>query len=228
VGSRAVPRWKGNPATTGDWLPSRWTGIVLVPTSVRCTLERGGVRFPMGSRRCEMTISRLQPGPRDWRASAGWSHHVVRVGHHRPGRVGRPEDHARSQRQGSAVELPAGRAELKVTSVDVSLVGAKGKNAKILVEVEHSGNAENRTRIGAVKVLTAPALRGFVYATTDESVPSPDPDQPFWGRSPAALWHLKIDSTELSGGTPTKKLDLTGLTEIQLAIGYRFAKGSGG
>jgi hypothetical protein len=124
--------------------------------------------------------------------------------------------------------FPAGRAELKVTSVDVSLVGAKGKNAKITMEVEHSGNAENRTRTGAVKVLTAPALRGFVSATTDESVPPPDPDQPFWGRSPAALWRLKIDSTELSGGTPTKKLDLTGLTEIQLAIGYRFAKGSGG
>lgn len=116
--------------------------------------------------------------------------------------------------------IHAGHAELKVTQVYVSLVGATSENETVMVEVEHTGHAENRRKDPATVttlITSAPPVRSPVAATTDESIsPVLGEQQEFWGRSPAALWRLKIDSSRTPG------LDLTGLTELQLVIDYQF------
>lgn len=111
------------------------------------------------------------------------------------------------------------RSELKVEQLYVSLVGAAATNATVMVEVEHSGHAQNRrlARGSTVVVGTpAPPRRSTVAASLDENLVEIEDQQQFWGRSPAALWRLTIDESRTPG------VDLSGLQELQLVIDYRY------
>lgn len=122
--------------------------------------------------------------------------------------------------------IPKTRTELKVTQVYVSLAGAVSLNSSILVEVEHSGSAENRTKAGKAVHVSATPLRAIMGASKDQSAPATDQNVPFWGRSPAAMWRLKIDAAELVDAAGDA-LDLSGLSEIQLTMDYKFVAAAG-
>jgi hypothetical protein len=115
--------------------------------------------------------------------------------------------------------------ELKIGQVGIGLVGAKGKAAHqwVKIDLEHGGHGENRRKDGSAVAIKAPArtelgIQAELNPVTPNDLPIPEEkERPmFWGRSPATRWRIEIspDAAEDAG------LDLSGLTEIQLAVRY--------
>jgi hypothetical protein len=118
--------------------------------------------------------------------------------------------------------LPSGRLETKVESVHIAMVGAKGEGPTISCIMEHSGGYTERLRNGTqVDLLLGPRsaviqaivssleFRGGIAGGSPEKLG-------FGGRGVASTWHLFIEQEEMT----SKHIDLSGLTEIEVAIGY--------
>ncbi|WP_211589080.1 hypothetical protein, partial [Allorhizocola rhizosphaerae] len=113
--------------------------------------------------------------------------------------------------------------ELKIGRAEVALIGATTKPTHqwVQVELEHCGTATNLRRDGTVVTTDAP-LRGEASPAQLVGI-NPDgldetDKQVFWGRSPAARWRISITPQAAAEA----ELDLTGLTEIQLAVKYAY------
>jgi hypothetical protein len=116
------------------------------------------------------------------------------------------------------------RTELKIERIEVALVGAKAKNpvdSSVEVWVTHSGRATNRRHVdNKVVALDAPSLSEVMQATLTgigaNVLQSSHTDPRSWGRSPITTWQIRITSQS------AKKLDLTGLSELEFAVSYAF------
>jgi len=125
--------------------------------------------------------------------------------------------------------LPAGRADAKVRSVRLALVGAAHPNGEVSCEVRHGGAYEQRRANGTITVQllkshvsTRPAKLTRLVA--DEGLGADPPltapqSLAFWGRGIGGDWEVSIPGSRTNSG-----LDLTGLTEVQVWIGYQFLR----
>ncbi|MGW7531345.1 tetratricopeptide repeat protein [Amycolatopsis sp. NPDC054798] len=114
-------------------------------------------------------------------------------------------------------DFPAGFTEVKVERLHVGLVGATISEPRVVVLLEHTGQAVNRRKDGVVVNLAAPAKRSTEAATADNQDPdrgSTTARQAFWGRSPATTWRITIDADSARSAS----LDLSGLRELHLTF----------
>lgn len=128
-----------------------------------------------------------------------------------------------------ASNIPAGRADAKVIGVRLALVGASHPADGVSCEVRHGAKYEQRREDGTIAVQQLKSLVGDRIAKTqrlagDEGLGSdPVPPAPgslaFWGRGIGGDWQVSIPGSRLNS-----ELDLSGLTEIQVWIGYRFLR----
>jgi hypothetical protein len=120
-------------------------------------------------------------------------------------------------------DLPPTRFSATAAYVLVSLAGARATVPAISTIVEHGGVAMTRNRQGAEAVqVLAP------HATVVQTARTPlgysgagigqDPSElSFWGRGVATRWRLRIEADEMT----RRGVDLSGLTGIELEIGYQ-------
>lgn len=128
-----------------------------------------------------------------------------------------------------ASDIPADRADAKVIGVRLALVGASHPANGVSCEVRHGARYEQRGEDGTIHVQDLKSLIGDRIAKTerlagDEGLGSdPVPPAPgslaFWGRGIGGDWQVSIAPSRLNS-----ELDLSGLTEIQVWIGYRFLR----
>jgi hypothetical protein len=128
-----------------------------------------------------------------------------------------------------AAGIPADRADAKVRSVRLALVGAAHPSGGISCEVRHGGSYEQRRAGGEIDVqLLEPRV------STRRAVLEPlSPDEgstvdlpltaplslAFWGRGIGGEWDVSVVGARGNAG-----LDLTGLTRIQVEIRYQFLR----
>ena len=125
-------------------------------------------------------------------------------------------------------DLPTSRLEAKIDSVYVAFVGAKPKSNFISAIVEHSGRYSEKKRNGTVLDVALQPRREVVIAKIEPiQIPGNQVGDPqeleFWGKGVAASWYLYIEPSELTNN----QVDLSGLTEIQVWIGYQSFLGRG-
>jgi hypothetical protein len=125
--------------------------------------------------------------------------------------------------------LAPDRADAKARSVRLALVGASHPNGEVSCEVRHGGRYEQRRADGTIavqllepRVSTRPAK--LTRLAADEGLGADPPltapqSLAFWGRGIGGDWEVSIPASRLNSG-----LDLTGLTEIQVWIGYQFLR----
>ncbi|HEU4687271.1 MAG TPA: hypothetical protein VFS23_02865, partial [Vicinamibacterales bacterium] len=104
----------------------------------------------------------------------------------------------------------------------VALVGA---NNGVQVELEHCGDATNLRRDMTVVEIKAPPRRELSPARVTEikeETVDVRSQQQFWGRSPATRWRIRIPEESAAAAG----LDLSGLSQIQLAIRYGYYAGA--
>lgn len=129
-----------------------------------------------------------------------------------------------------AATIPAGRADAKISSVRLALVGAAHPSGGISCDVRHGGRYEQRRDSGQIDVqLLQPRTstrRAVLTPLTPE--PSGTVDQPltaplsleFWGRGIGGEWDVSVVGMQENAG-----LDLSGLTQVQVEIRYQFLRG---
>lgn len=128
-----------------------------------------------------------------------------------------------------AATLPGSQSDAKVLGVRLALVGATSPAAEVTCEVRHGGAYETRRSDGSISVtLLQPRVSNrdakLDRLVADEGL-GPDPllTEPqslaFWGRGIGGEWQLSIPDHEFEAG-----LDLSGLTEVQVWIGYQFLR----
>ena len=128
-----------------------------------------------------------------------------------------------------ASSLPPRRADAKVRSVRLALVGASHPAGEVSCEVRHGGTYEQRRADGKIdvqllepRISTRPAK--LTRLLPDEGL-GPDPpltapqSLAFWGRGIGGDWEVAVPGKQFNS-----KLDLSGLTEIQVWIGYQFLR----
>jgi hypothetical protein len=126
-------------------------------------------------------------------------------------------------------DVPEGRADAKVTGVRVALVGAVHPDDEVSCEVRHGSTYEQRRDDGSIFAQHLQSLVSTRFALLrglggDEGL-STDPEPPavgslaFWGRGIGGDWEVSVPGSQLNS-----ELDLSGLTEIQVWIGYRFLR----
>lgn len=131
--------------------------------------------------------------------------------------------------QVQASDIPAGRGDAKVTGVRVALVGAMHPANEVSCDVRHGAKYEQRRDDGAIFTQQLKSLVSTRFAKLrglggDEGL-STDPEPPavgslaFWGRGIGGDWEVSVPGSRLNS-----ELDLSGLTEIQVWIGYRFLR----
>ena len=136
------------------------------------------------------------------------------------------------QRLGFTVEalaIPAGRIDAKVTGVRVALVGAAHPAGEVSCEIRHGARYQQRRDDGTVFTQELKPLVSTRFAKLDglggDEGLSTDPEPPavgavaFWGRGVGGDWEVSVPGSRLNAA-----LDLTGLTQIQVWIGYRFLR----
>ena len=128
-------------------------------------------------------------------------------------------------------DLPAAHFDAKVQSVFVAFVGATSQSGVISCEVRHADRYEQARRDGSVAVQLLQPHTDTQQARTTRlelsgvsfgSAPPLTAPQSlsFWGRGVAGRWGLSIPQSEFDLDSP----DLTGLSEIQIWVGYQFLK----
>jgi hypothetical protein len=128
-----------------------------------------------------------------------------------------------------ASTLPGFQVDAKVRGVRLALVGATHPAGEVTCEIRHGSSYETRRSNGEVtvtllqpRVSSRDAKLGALAA--DEGL-APDPlltdpqSLAFWGRGIGGDYELSIPDHEFEAG-----LDLTGLTEVQVFIGYQFLR----
>jgi hypothetical protein len=128
-----------------------------------------------------------------------------------------------------ASDIPTGRADAKVRSVRLALVGASHPNGEVSCEVRHGGKYEQRrvdetVTVQLLKPLVSTRPAKLERLAADEGLGSDPPltapqSLAFWGRGIGGEWEVSILGSRINSG-----LDLTGLTEIQVWIGYQFLR----
>lgn len=128
-----------------------------------------------------------------------------------------------------ATELPAGHADAKIKSVRLALVGAAHPAGEISCEVRHGGAYEQRRRDGSITIqLLSPRVSTRPAKTTplvpDEGLGDDSPltaprSLAYWGRGVGGDWEVTIPPEQFASG-----LDLSGLSEVQIWIGYQFLR----
>jgi hypothetical protein len=123
-------------------------------------------------------------------------------------------------------DIPDGRYDAKVVGVRIALVGATHPNGEVSCQLRHGAQYAQRRPDGSVHVqLLAPRTSTRkAMLTTLPPDPGFTPDPPltapttlrFWGRGLAGDWELSIPDDQLPG------LDLSGVTAVQVWLGYRF------
>lgn len=131
-------------------------------------------------------------------------------------------------------QLPAAHFDAKVQSVFVAFVGATSQSGVISCEIRHGDRYEEKQPDGTLVVqLLQPQTdtqqartTRLVLANVSFASPAPPLTAPqslsFWGRGVAGRWGLSIPQSELDLDPP----DLTGLSEIQVWVGYQFFRKS--
>jgi len=113
--------------------------------------------------------------------------------------------------------------ELKIGRVEVALIGARvdPNHNWVQVELEHCGDATNLRQDTTAVVIKAPPRRELspaqVLGINPDDLDETDKQQ-FWGRSPATRWRIRIAEEAAAAAG----LDLSGLSQIQLAIRYGY------
>lgn len=119
-------------------------------------------------------------------------------------------------------DLPPTRFEAKAAYALLSLVGATANVPALSCIVEHSGRSSSRRRDNTVAELVLrpratvvqTAKTGLAFTGAHAGI---DPGElSFWGRGVATGWHVFIEPDEMT----RRDVDLTGLTSIELEIGY--------
>jgi hypothetical protein len=113
--------------------------------------------------------------------------------------------------------------ELKIGQVGVALIGARTSpnHTWVQVNLDHLGPEMNVRKNGTEVTIDAPRRYESVAAQIGEIDPQGLDDlekQQFWGRSPAARWRIGITPEAAAQAG----LDLSALTEIQLAVKYAY------
>lgn len=128
-----------------------------------------------------------------------------------------------------ANDIPIDRDDAKVTGVRLALVGASHPDNEVSCDVRHGAKYEQRRDDGKVDVqqlksLVNNRIAKFVSLGGDGGL-STDPAPPdvgslaFWGRGIGGDWEVTIPGSRLNAD-----LDLAGLTDVQVWIGYRFLR----
>lgn len=115
--------------------------------------------------------------------------------------------------------LPA-RFDAKIEAVFVALVGAASDEPRITCILEHAGDASVQKPDGSVLTVSAPPRQVPVAAGKllgDLGGLGSGSRSPFWGRSPAARWRLRIEPEVVTRG----HVDLTNLNAVQVAVSYQ-------
>lgn len=128
-----------------------------------------------------------------------------------------------------ATDIPVDRADAKVTGVRLALIGAKHPDNEVSCDVRHGAKYEQRREDGTIDVQELKSLVNNRIARLqglggDEGL-STDPAPPavgslaFWGRGIGGDWEVTIPGSRINAD-----LDLSGLTEVQVWLGYRFLR----
>ena len=128
-----------------------------------------------------------------------------------------------------ATAIPPDRDDAKVTGVRLALVGASHPDNEVSCDVRHGAKYEQRREDGTVDVQQLKSLInnrvGKLVALGGDGGLSSDPSPPdpgslaFWGRGIGGDWEVTLPGSRLNAD-----LDLSGLTQIQVWIGYRFLR----
>ena len=126
---------------------------------------------------------------------------------------------------------PRGRLEAKARNVAVALIGARSGSGVISCEVSHGSRYEQRVADSAepdarlLLARTSTRIAGFVPLATlpdldgDFSLTGPEA-LAYWGRGIGGDWTIAISAGEAGN----QQIDLSGLTEIQVWIGYQYKR----
>jgi hypothetical protein len=127
----------------------------------------------------------------------------------------------------AAKAIPTGRADAKARTVRLALVGASHPSGAISCEVRHGPRYEQRRADGSVtvqdlqsRISTRRALLVPLAADDGGAVDLPltaPLSLAFWGRGIGGDYEVSI-----VGSTDNAGVDLSGLSQIQVAIGYQF------
>ncbi|WP_375386691.1 hypothetical protein [uncultured Microbacterium sp.] len=128
-----------------------------------------------------------------------------------------------------AATIPAGRADAKIRSVRLALVGGAHPSGAVSCEIRHGGRYEQRRGDGTIDVQLLQARTSTRRAAfTPLSPEEPDTtDLPltaplslaYWGRGIGGEWGVS-----LVGASENAGLVLSGLTQIQVEIRYQFLR----
>jgi len=128
-----------------------------------------------------------------------------------------------------AASLPAGRADAKVSSVRLALVGASHPAGEVSCEVRHGATYEQRRADGTITVQLLEPRISTRPAKLDRLNPDeglgfdPPLEAPqslaFWGRGIGGDWEVAVP-----GQLSNAKLSLKGVTQVQVWIGYQFLR----
>ncbi|MFD5815693.1 hypothetical protein [Streptomyces sp. NPDC127038] len=131
----------------------------------------------------------------------------------------------------AVADIPADRFDAKINCVRLALVGASHPEGAISCEVHHGGKYQQRRLDKSVttqwllpKVSTRDAKTTPLQLPDEAFGDEPPLDAPkslaFWGRGVGGSWQLTIPQEQFDTG-----LNLSGLTRIQVWIGYQFLHG---
>lgn len=132
-----------------------------------------------------------------------------------------------------ASKMPADRFDTKIKSVRLALVGATHPAGEVSCDIGHGGMYQQRTRDGNNTAVIATQLLKPRVSTRPAPTTPLLPDQGFgddppltaprslsyWGRGVGGYWQLAIPQDQFDSG-----LNLNGLSEVQVWIGYQFVR----
>ncbi|MET8823912.1 hypothetical protein, partial [Streptomyces rochei] len=126
-------------------------------------------------------------------------------------------------------DLPDSHFDTKIRSIRMALIGASHPEGEISYEVRHDGKYQQRRpdkTVTTQQLLPKVSTRGAKTTPLlpDEFGDDSPLDAPkalaFWGRGVGGSWQVAIPQQQFDAG-----LDLSGLTQIQVWIGYQFLRG---
>lgn len=128
-----------------------------------------------------------------------------------------------------ATDIPADRGDAKIVGVRIAFVGAIHPANEVSCDVRHGPAYGQRRKDGTVMVQQLTSLVNNRFAKlqslggNEGSIVDPEPPAvgslAFWGRGIGGDWTVSVPGRQLNAD-----LDLSGLTEIQVWIGYRFVR----